>query len=58
MSDARETLDELIARTGALSDAELDDFWTTLQPATIDFMIGEWKVLPNQLSRSMNPFAL
>ncbi len=26
-----------------LADAELDEFWATLAPATIDFMIGEWK---------------
>lgn len=27
----------------SVSDAELDDFWATLQPATIDGMMGEWK---------------
>jgi hypothetical protein len=26
-----------------VSDAELDDFWASLEPATIDGMIGEWK---------------
>jgi len=25
-----------------IPDAELDGFWTTLEPASIDFMIGEW----------------
>jgi Domain of unknown function (DUF4334)/GXWXG protein len=25
-----------------IPDAELDGFWATLEPATIDFMIGEW----------------
>ena len=25
-----------------IPDAELDEFWATLEPATIDFMIGEW----------------
>lgn len=40
---ARETFDELKARTGTLTDAELDTFWATLEPAGIDFMLGEWK---------------
>ena len=40
---ARETFDALTARTDTLTDAELDEFWATLAPATIDFMIGEWK---------------
>ena len=26
-----------------IPDADLDWFWATLEPATIDFMIGEWK---------------
>ena len=26
-----------------IPDAELDEFWATLEPATIDFMIGEWQ---------------
>ena len=25
-----------------IPDAELDEFWASLQPASIDFMIGEW----------------
>ena len=29
--------------TDQIPDADLDAFWDTLQPATIDFMIGEWK---------------
>lgn len=40
---ARQTFDELKARTDTLTDAELDEFWATLEPAGIDFMIGEWK---------------
>ena len=40
---ARETFTELTARTEQISDAELDAFWATLPPATIDFMLGEWK---------------
>ena len=38
----RETFTALTQRTDAITDAELDDFWATLAPATIDFMIGEW----------------
>lgn len=34
---------ELKERTGLIRDAELDDFWATLEPASIDDMIGEWK---------------
>ncbi|OBI81315.1 DUF4334 domain-containing protein [Mycobacterium sp. E740] len=40
---ARETFTDLTERTDKISDAELDEFWATLQPATIDLMIGEWK---------------
>ena len=34
---------ELKERTDLITDAELDDYWATLKPATIDGMIGEWK---------------
>jgi hypothetical protein len=40
---ARKTFTELKERTGLIPDADLDDFWATLDPAAIDFMIGEWK---------------
>jgi hypothetical protein len=43
MSDARQTFTEFTARTGPIPDDELDAFWALLDPATIDFMIGEWK---------------
>jgi Domain of unknown function (DUF4334)/GXWXG protein len=26
-----------------IPDAELDEFWLTLEPASVDFMIGEWR---------------
>jgi Domain of unknown function (DUF4334)/GXWXG protein len=42
MTDARKTFNELRERDGQLADTELDDFWNTLAPATIEFMIGEW----------------
>ena len=40
---ARKVFTELRDRTGQIPDAELDEFWATLEPATMDFMIGEWK---------------
>jgi Domain of unknown function (DUF4334)/GXWXG protein len=43
MSLARKTFTELTGRTDVIPDAALDAFWTTLEPASIDFMIGEWK---------------
>jgi Domain of unknown function (DUF4334)/GXWXG protein len=43
MSLARKTFTELTARTDVIPDAALDAFWTTLEPASIDFMIGEWR---------------
>jgi len=39
---ARKKFTEFTERTDRISDAELDDFWATLAPASIDFMIGEW----------------
>jgi len=45
MSDAlaRKKFAEFKERTELISDAELDDYWASLQPATIDGMLGEWK---------------
>jgi hypothetical protein len=43
MSLARKKFDELRDRGAKIDDAELDDFWASLEPATIDGMIGEWK---------------
>ncbi|MCV7283558.1 DUF4334 domain-containing protein [Mycolicibacterium flavescens] len=40
---ARETFTELTQRTEPIADAELDAFWATLAPASIEFMIGQWK---------------
>jgi hypothetical protein len=40
---ARKMFTELKERPGQILDAELDAFWATLKPATVDFMIGEWK---------------
>lgn len=38
----RTVFDELKDRDGQIPDAELDEFWATLNPADLDFMIGEW----------------
>jgi len=42
MSDARKTFAEFVARGGQIPDAELDAFWETLEPATVNFMLGDW----------------
>jgi Domain of unknown function (DUF4334)/GXWXG protein len=42
MSLARKHFTEFKER-GAVTDAELDDFWATLEPARIDGILGEWK---------------
>lgn len=44
MSDepARKLFIELKQRTDRIPDAELDEFWATLPPATIDDLLGEW----------------
>src|ERR1700684_2433766 len=34
---------EFKERAGGIDHAELDDFWATLPPATVDGMLGEWK---------------
>jgi hypothetical protein len=43
MSLARKIFNEYKERGDHIADAELDDFWATLRPATVDDMIGEWK---------------
>ena len=42
MTEARKKFNDLKERAG-VTDAELDEFWATLAPATIEFMVGEWK---------------
>ncbi|MGV0794723.1 DUF4334 domain-containing protein [Mycolicibacterium sp. XJ1819] len=42
MTEARKKFAEFKERTEQIDDAELDDFWARLRPATIAFMIGEW----------------
>ena len=43
MSQTRKIFTEFKECGDQITDAELDDFWATLEPATIDGMIGEWK---------------
>ncbi len=40
---ARKKFAEFKERAGAIDDAELDDYWASLAPATVDGMLGEWK---------------
>lgn len=39
---ARKKFTELKERTALIPDAELDDFWATLAPVSVDEMLGEW----------------
>jgi hypothetical protein len=43
MSLARKKFTELKERSGRIPDAELDDFWASLQPASLEGIIGAWK---------------
>ena len=43
MSHARARFTDFKQRSDAISDTELDQYWATLAPASIDGMIGEWK---------------
>lgn len=45
MSDepARTKFTAFTERTDTIADAELDEFWTTLPPATVEQMIGDWR---------------
>ncbi|BBY33445.1 hypothetical protein BST33_09600 [Mycolicibacter minnesotensis] len=40
---ARATFTALKERTGQIPDAEIDEFWAALPPATLELMIGEWR---------------
>jgi hypothetical protein len=42
MTDARTLFDEL-KHTALIPYGDLEAFWATLAPVTIEFMIGEWK---------------
>jgi len=53
---SRTSFTDLTQRTDQLTDAELDGFWAILEPATIDFMIGEWKGGEFQTGHRSNGF--
>ena len=53
---ARNVFEELKRRDGQIADAELDEFWATLPPAGIDFMLGEWKGGEFQTGHKANGF--
>lgn len=39
----RKQFDEFKASGVPIADADLDEYWETLRPATLDDMLGEWK---------------
>lgn len=43
MTESRNLFGELKQRVQQIPDAELDEFWASLEPATIADMIGEWQ---------------
>jgi Domain of unknown function (DUF4334)/GXWXG protein len=43
MSLARKTFTELTGRSEPIPHGVLEEFWATLEPVTVEFMIGEWK---------------
>lgn len=43
MTEARKKFNEIKEHADPIPYAELEEFWSTLQPVSIDFMIGEWR---------------
>ncbi|MCV7029486.1 DUF4334 domain-containing protein [Mycobacterium sherrisii] len=43
MSLARKKFTDFKERSSPIDDVELDDFWASLEPATLDGMIGQWR---------------
>jgi hypothetical protein len=56
MTDARNTFDSFKNREGQIPDAELDALWAVLTPASIDFMLGEWRGGEFQTGHKANGF--
>ena len=54
MELARKKFTEFKERSGEIADAELDEFWAELAPATIDGMLGEWTGGEFQTGHKMN----
>jgi hypothetical protein len=43
MTAASDRFAELAGHSGPIPYDELENFWTTLEPVSVDFLIGEWK---------------
>lgn len=43
MTEARKKFNEIKDHADPIPYAGLEEFWSTLQPASIDFMFGEWR---------------
>jgi hypothetical protein len=56
MRPAQKTFADFVGRTDQVSDTDLDAFWDTLEPTTIDFMIGEWQGGEFQTGHRANGF--
>ena len=52
----RNVFDALKKREGQIDEGELDEFWATLPPASIEFMIGEWQGGEFQTGHRANGF--
>lgn len=52
----RDVFEELKRRDDQIADTELDEFWATLPPAGIEFMLGEWKGGEFQTGHKANGF--
>ncbi|MCV7253678.1 DUF4334 domain-containing protein [Mycobacterium hackensackense] len=52
----RNVFDAFKKRAGQIDEGELDEFWATLPPAGIEFMIGEWQGGEFQTGHRANGF--
>ncbi len=52
----RNVFDELKQRDVQIAESELDEFWATLPPASLEFMLGEWQGGEFQTGHKANGF--
>ena len=52
----RNVFDELKKRGDQIAETELDEFWATLPPAGLEFMLGEWQGGEFQTGHKANGF--
>ncbi|MBI3227715.1 MAG: DUF4334 domain-containing protein [Mycolicibacterium cosmeticum] len=52
----RNVFDELKKRDDQIAESELDEFWATLPPAGLQFMLGEWQGGEFQTGHKANGF--